>query len=231
MASYVLVYVSYQGVWIWQKVADRLRGAGHRVSAPRLAACAERKSTVRPGITTETQAEEVAQLLFYEDLKDVVLAGTSSGGMVACRVAELMRERIGRLVFIDALALLNGEKIGDIVTRSTAAANTGGLTRGPTREDAESRLFADLDPATRAWALDRYTQHPAGIYTAGVKLDSFGSQKWKADVIRCARAQNPGEAHQRRAADKLGGKWHELDTGHYPMLSMPEELSRILLAG
>ena len=110
------------------------------------------------------------------------------------------------------------------------APNAGGLTRGPTREDAENRLFADLDPATRAWALDRYTQHPAGIYTEGVQLDSFWSQKWRADVIWCRRAQNPGEAHQRRAADKLGGKWHELDTGHYPMLSMPEELSRILLA-
>src|SRR5256885_1215675 len=128
MATYVLVHGSYQGGWIWQKVADRLRGA-------------------RPG------------------------------------------------------------------------------------EDAETRLFADLAPATRAWALDRYTQHPAGIYTEGVKLDSFWSQKWRADVIWCRRAQNPGEAHQRRAADKLGGKWHELDTGHYPMLSMPEELSRILLAG
>ena len=99
MATYVLVHGSYQGGWIWQKVADRLRAAGHQVYAPSLDGCAERKSTVRPGITTETQAEEVAQLLFYEDLKDVVLAGTSSGGMVVCRVAELMRDRIGRLAF------------------------------------------------------------------------------------------------------------------------------------
>src|SRR5207237_1832551 len=161
MATYVLVHGSYQGGWIWQKVADRLRGAGHRVYAPSLDGCGERKSTVRPGITTETQAEEVAQLLFYEDLNDVVLAGTSSGGMVVCRVAELMRERIGRLALVDALALFSGEKIRDIVTRSTAVA--GGLTAGPSREDAENRLFADLDPETRAWALDRYTQHPIGI--------------------------------------------------------------------
>jgi hypothetical protein len=49
-------------------------------------------------------------------------------------------------------------------------------------------------------------------------------------VIWCRRAQNPGEAQQRRAADKLGGSWHELDTGHYPMLSMPGELTQILLA-
>src|SRR5437868_4877017 len=229
MATYVLVHGSYQGGWIWQKVADRLRAAGHRVYAPTLDGCAERKGTVRPGITTETQADEVAQLLFYEDLKDVVLVGTSSGGMVQCRVAELMRDRIARLVFVDALALLDGEKIRDIVTRSTAVAT--GLTAGPSREDAANRLFADLDPHSKAWALDRYTQHPIGIYEQPVQLDSFWSQPWKADVIWCRRAQNPGEAHQRRAADKLGAGWHELDTGHYPMLSMPEELSRILLAG
>src|SRR5205085_10681697 len=111
MATYVLVHGSYQGGWIWQKVADRLRGAGHRVYAPSLDVCGERKGTERPGISTETHAEEVAQLLFYEDLNDVVLAGTSSGGMVVCRVADLMRERIVRLALIDALALLAGEKI------------------------------------------------------------------------------------------------------------------------
>src|ERR1041384_5325644 len=146
MATYVLVHGSYQGGWIWQKVADRLRAAGHRVYAPSLDGCAERKDQVRPGITAETQAEEIAQLLFYEDLKDVVLAGTSSGGMVVCRVAEAMRDRIARLFFIDALALLPGEKIGDIVTRSTAAPNEGGLTRGPRRGGAQKPPFRHPPP-------------------------------------------------------------------------------------
>ena len=35
---------------------------------------------------------------------------------------------------------------------------------------------------------------------------------------------------QRRTAERLKGDWHELDTGHYPMLSQPEELTRLLLA-
>src|SRR3954468_25012977 len=152
MSTFVLVHGSYQGGWIWQPVSRRLRAAGHEVYAPTLDGCAERKDQIRPGITTETQADEVAQLLFYEDLNDVVLVGTSSGGMVVCRVAELMRDRIGRLVFVDALALLDGEKIPDIVTRSTAQPT--GLTAGPSREDAANRLFADLDPESRAWALD-----------------------------------------------------------------------------
>jgi hypothetical protein len=41
--------------------------------------------------------------------------------------------------------------------------------------------------------------------------------------------REPGETHQRRTAEQLKAKWHELDTGHYPMLSMPEELSARLM--
>jgi pimeloyl-ACP methyl ester carboxylesterase len=227
MTTYVLVHGSYQGGWIWQRVAKRLRDAGHAVYAPTLDGCAERRHQVRPGIDATSQGQEVADLLFYEDLRDVVMVGTSSGGMVVCRAAELAKDRIARLVFVDALALFDGERIRDIVTRSTAVAS--GLTSGPSREDAEQRLFADLEPATRAWALDRYTPHPVGVSDTPVKLDSFWSQRWPTTVIWCRRAPNPGEAHQRRTAERLNGKWLELDTGHYPMLSMPGELSAMLM--
>src|SRR5262245_54230280 len=229
MATFVLVHGSYQGGWIWRHVADRMRAAGHQVYAPSLDGCGERKGTARPGITTETQAGEIAQLIFYEDLKDVVLVGTSTGGMVVCRVAELMRDRVGRLALVDALALYGGEKIRDIVPRSTAV--IGELTASLSREDAANRLFAELDPASRAWALERYTPHPIGIYDQPVRLDSFWRQSWKASVIWCRRAPNPGEAHQRRAAERLKATWAELDSGHYPMLSMPEELTKLLVAG
>jgi len=229
MATFVLVHGSYQGGWIWKPVAARLHAAGHEVYAPTLDGCAERASQVRAGIDTESQADEVAQLLFYEDLHDVVLVGTSSGGMVVCRVAELIPERIGRLVFVDALALFNGETIRDIVKRSTAQAT--GLTAGPTREDAANRLFSDLDPEMKEWALERYTQHPVAVYEQGVKLEHFWTMPWEASVIWCKQAQNPGEAHQRRTAEKLQAPFMELDTGHYPMLSMPAELTALILKG
>ena len=66
MATYVLVHGSNQGGWIWQPVANRLRVAGHQVYAPSLDGCGERKGQMRPGISAETQADEVAQLMFYE---------------------------------------------------------------------------------------------------------------------------------------------------------------------
>jgi pimeloyl-ACP methyl ester carboxylesterase len=228
MSIFVLIHGSYQGGWIWQRVTTRLRDAGHTVYAPTLDGCAERKHQVRVGITTEDHAAEIAELLFYEDLRDVVMVGTSSGGMVLCRAAEAARNRIARLVFVDALALFGGERICDVV-KLTAVPN--GLTTGPTRDDMELRLLAGLEAATRGWALERYTLHPIGIHDNPVKLESFWQKRWRATVIWCRRATNPGEAHQRRTAERLGASWLELDTGHYPMLSMPNELSKILTAG
>jgi pimeloyl-ACP methyl ester carboxylesterase len=228
MANYVLVHGSYQGGWIWQRVAGRLRQAGHTVYAPTLEGCAERRHELRAGIDTTMHGTEIAELLFYEDLHDVVLVGTSSGGMVVCRAAEQMPDRVGRLVLVDALALFNGERTRDIVNRSAPAPY--GLAAGPSREDAEKGLFADLDPATRQWALNRYTPHPVGCSMTPVKLTDFWDKPWNATVIWCRRAVNPGEAHQRRAAERLKAKWLELDTGHYPMLSTPEELTQMLVA-
>jgi pimeloyl-ACP methyl ester carboxylesterase len=225
----VLVHGAYQGGWIWSRVAARLRAAGHGAHAVTLDGCAERRHLVRRGITVGTHAQEVAELLFYEDLRDVVLVGTSSGGMVIEKAAEAARDRIARLVFVDALALLPGERVDDIVTRTTPNETTD-LTTSPTKADAETRLFRDLDPATRAWALARITPHPVAALNAPMEPTTFWEQAWPATVIRCRRAANPPETHQRRTAERLKAAWHELDTGHYPMLSEPEALTRLLLA-
>jgi pimeloyl-ACP methyl ester carboxylesterase len=228
MATYVLVHGAYQGGWIWKPVATRLRAGGHLVYTPTLDGCGERHHTIRPGITVTTHAQEIAQHLFYEDLKDVVLVGTSSGGMVIVKAAELARDRVARLVFVDALALLPGETVDSIVNRTTPRETTA-IATGPTRADAEKRLFSDLDPETRGWALARYTLHPITALDGPMDATTFWDHKWPATVIRCRRSVNPPETHQRRTADRLGGTWYELDTGHYPMLSQPDELSGLLL--
>ncbi|MBI3517614.1 MAG: alpha/beta hydrolase [Proteobacteria bacterium] len=229
MANFLLIHGAYQGGWIWTRVAAKLRAAGHTVFAPTMDGCAERRGGLRKDITLESCAAELAQLMFYEDLKDVVLAGTSNGGMVMCKTAELARERVGRLMFVDALALLDGEKVSDIVVRGIKRETTE-LATGPTKEDIETRLFKDLDPDTRTWAVARYTLQPIATLEAPVKLPSFWSQSWKARVIYCKRSTNPPEVHQRRCAERLKADWRELDTGHYPMLSTPDELAKLLMA-
>jgi pimeloyl-ACP methyl ester carboxylesterase len=226
MTPILLIHGAYQGGWIWNDVAARLRTVGHTVLAPSLDGCGERVHQLRAGISTESQADELIQLLHYYDIKRVILAGTSAGGMVMARVAEQAREKIERLVFVDALALLGGEKIRDIVTRPAAINTELGL--GPTVDDAQQRLLADVEPELRTWAANRFTLHPHLVFHQPVVLDSFWSQQWDARVIWCSGAADPGEAHNRRTAELLNAQWHELKTGHYPMLTMPDEVVRII---
>ena len=229
MTTFVLLHGAFQGGWIWKHVATRLRDQGHLVFSPTLDGCGERSAQLRPGITTETHAEEIAGFLWSEDLRDVVLVGASAGGMVMAKTAELARERIARLVFADALALMHGEKIRDFVPGPATITND--VANGPTREERLQRFITDVDPDLAAWAADRSALHPIAVFEQAVVLETFWDQDWDATVVFCRRAINPGEAHQRRAAEKLGARWHELDTGHFPMLSMPDELTRILLDG
>ena len=228
MANYVLLHGAYQGGWIWKYVTPHLRAAGHTVFAPTLDGCAERRHTQRPGIDTESQAAEITKMLFFEDLHDIVLVGTSCGGMVAARVAEDARDRIGRVVLADALALFDGESVADHVKRPGAV--TDGLGTGPTLEDAANRMFVSLDGPTKEWALARYTPHPVAAMAAPVKLNSFWRQDWNASVIWCRQSVNPPVSHQKRAAETLKARWYELDTGHYPMLTEPRALAGLMMA-
>ena len=58
MATFVLVHGSYQGGWIWQRVATRLRAASHTVHGPSMDGCAAagmrclRASTFQPTLTS-----------------------------------------------------------------------------------------------------------------------------------------------------------------------------------
>ena len=63
----------------------------------------------------------------------------------------------------------------------------------------------------KAWTLERYALHPVAAMNDPVKLPSFWQQSWKASVVWCRQAPNPGEQHQRRAAQKLGAQFHPLD--------------------
>lgn len=227
MSTILLIHGAYQGGWIWRRTAGALRALGHEVLTPSLDGCGERRHQLRAGISNESQAHELAELLEFEDLHDVVLVATSSGGMVLCRVAELARARISRLVFVDALALFDGERLGDIVTRRNPV--TTELGTGPSFEDARDRLFAELDTHTRDWALARYTPHPVAALEQPVRLQSFWEQPWNARVIWCRGSQNPPRAHQQRACDRLHADWRELDTGHYPMLQSPDALAALIV--
>ncbi|HEU5432481.1 MAG TPA: alpha/beta hydrolase, partial [Thermomicrobiales bacterium] len=59
--------------------------------------------------------EDVCNVLFYEDLHDVILAGHSYGGMVITGVAAQAPERLAHLIYLDAFVPVAGESLLDLV--------------------------------------------------------------------------------------------------------------------
>lgn len=231
MATFLLVHGGFQGGWIWKRVATVLRSQGHSVYTPTLDGCAERRHQARAGITVQTHVQELVELMFYEDLQNVVVAGTSIGGVIATSTANLARESIERIVLLDALVLIPGENVQDLIKPGGKREwEVTEFTRGLPRHYLESHMLADLDPETRAFALERMTMHPIGAMPQIGEDSDFWDKSWSVTVINSRNSLNPAESHQRRNAEKLNAKWLEIDAGHYPMLSHPEELARMLLS-
>lgn len=117
--NFVLIHGSWHDGRCWDAVAERLRSAGHRVSAPTLAGNGD---DLRPDVDMAETVDRLVDHLVDDDLHDVVLVGHSFGGVVIQHVAERVPERIRRLVFHNAYVLLDGETVFDHIPAPSAAA-------------------------------------------------------------------------------------------------------------
>ena len=102
MATFVLVHGTGHGGWCWQKLAPLLRAGGSEVYTPTLTGLGDRSHLLGCGVDLTTHITDVASLLFYEDLLDVILVGHSYAGMVITGVAATVPERLRLLVYLDA---------------------------------------------------------------------------------------------------------------------------------
>jgi pimeloyl-ACP methyl ester carboxylesterase len=112
----VTVFVLVHGNWhvgaAWGRVARRLEQFGHRVFAPTLPGR-------RPHGTTSTGYQEAGEALagfiIDRDLRDIVLVGHSGGGVAISKAAELIADRVQRLVYFSGWVLRDGESILQMV--------------------------------------------------------------------------------------------------------------------
>ena len=114
MPTFVLVHGTGHGGWCWQKVAPLLRAAGSEVYAPTLTGLGDRSHLLDCGVDLTTHITDVASLLFYEDISDVVLVGHSYAGMVITGVAAIVPERLRLLVYLDAYVPDEGQSEFDL---------------------------------------------------------------------------------------------------------------------
>jgi pimeloyl-ACP methyl ester carboxylesterase len=171
--TYVLVHGAWHTGAELEPAAAFLRATGHTVHCPTLAGN-------RPGDDrTTTGLEEAAQSLraYIEEhaLQHVRLVGHSYGGMVISRVADLLPQRIARLVYVNAFVPQPNECLNDLVPAhytalfDSIAEQTGGGVMLPFPIWREAFINdADLALATRAF--EQLNAHPYKTFKDKIKL-------------------------------------------------------------
>lgn len=100
MAEFILVAGTFHGGWYWNPIKDLLLQEGHIVHAPSLTGLEgpiESKS-----INLETHIQDILNIIENKKLTEVILVGWSYGGMVITGVADRNREKISKLIYLDA---------------------------------------------------------------------------------------------------------------------------------
>ena len=110
----VLVHGAWAGAWSWRDAAHLLRRQGFDVYAPTMTGIAERSHVPPQNVTLSTHIADIAGLMRYEELENVLLVGHSYGGMVITGAADREPQRVTGMVYLDAFLPESGQSLWDI---------------------------------------------------------------------------------------------------------------------
>lgn len=229
MTTIVLVHGSFHGGWCWSPIVPDLRAAGHDVYTPTLTGMSERHHLVSPGIGLQVNVQDIVGVLEYKDLEDVLLVGHSYGGMVITGAAEHCAERIARLVYLDGFIPEDGQSCWDINPHS----KDRWLER--TREAGSDWLCPPPDPAGRyevaeadaQWQRDGMTPISLWTHEERIQLPEERATELPRTYIDCTEYDSFD--HMARKAREADFDVAELETGHAPYMTAPQELTEVLL--
>ncbi|BBA99181.1 putative esterase [Actinacidiphila reveromycinica] len=228
MTEFVLVPGAWLGSSVWDEVAAHLRAAGHGTHAVTLAGVADRRGEQPAG--QQAHVRDVVEAVEGSGLRDVVLVGHSYSGIPVGQAAGRIGDRLTRVVYVDANVPVAG---GSFVTGfpgggevAEAVAANGGSWAPPGPEEFDGQ---GLTPEQTARLLAGATPHPGASLTEPAAL-ARPLEDLPTTYVKCLLDwPEPSAA----VAELLtGDTWElvEMDTGHWPMFSQPDELARVLLA-
>jgi pimeloyl-ACP methyl ester carboxylesterase len=228
MATFVVSHGAWAAGWAWKKMRPLMAARGHTLFTPTHTGLGERAHLAHADVDLETHIADILAVLFYEDLKDVILIGHSYGGMVATGVADRARDRITALVYLDAYAPQDGECLFDLApgrreTMGKAAAESGDGWKMPV-----SQLPADMSDEDKAWAAERRMPQPIRTFDQPLRFRN-GALTLPRHYIYCAR-HAPDDRfrpfYERAKTEGWGA--YEIDSSHQPHVTVPEALMDLL---
>jgi pimeloyl-ACP methyl ester carboxylesterase len=237
MANFVLVHGAWHGAWCWRDVTQGLIRAGHRAHAVTLTGVGERAHLMSPAITLETHISDVVNAIEMEEMDDVVLAVHSYAGMLGTAVADRMPQRLRHLVYVDAVVPRPGESWSSTHASTTREARLAAAQASPDFSfPPPDPVVFGLQAEPYEWVKRRQTPHPGHTYSAALAFDPLRVASVARTFVNCTRPPLATiDAIRPRVVDPrfwdgawLGGagvRVVELQTGHDPMVSAPDELT------
>jgi pimeloyl-ACP methyl ester carboxylesterase len=233
MAAFVLVHGTGHGGWCWRFVVPLLRAAGLDVYAPTLTGLGASSHLLHEldRISLDTHVKDVTNMLFFEDLSEVVLVGHSYGGMVITGVAAKEPHRVAQLVYLDAYLPLEGENEIPLWPPDQKEKYRSDLALGIRfRPPLAASMLGITDPKMSEWVQERLTPHPYGTYEDPPASGNSESVSIHRTYIHCTAGplsswMEPFAARAR----KLEWNVHTMAAGHDVMITHPKELVEILL--
>lgn len=228
--TFVLVHGAWHGGWCWRRVADRLEKQGHKVFTPTLTGVADRSHLLGPNVKLATHIADVANLIKWERLSNIVLCGHSYGGFVISGAAELVPDAIGSIVFLDAFMPDNGDAVLDLTGAAVKDAVKAAAAAGELGIKPRAAAAFGVNEADRAWVDALCTPQPIATFSDKIALTGARDRVAKKAYVRAKNYENPGFD---KAVARLKGnpawKLYEAPCGHDVMVDMPDRLTEILL--
>ncbi|MGW1504275.1 alpha/beta hydrolase [Streptomyces mirabilis] len=247
MTAFILVAGAHTGSWIWQAVADRLRESGAPAYPVTLTGMGDRGHAAGPDTDLETHIHDLLRVIDRTDAAEVVLVGHCYGIYPVLGAADRRPERIARIVYLDAgmpqdgdqaLTLVPDHAVRDrLLHRAGPADDDWRIPPPPLGEWQRWGSLAGLSPAVLARLATRAVPQPVGTLTRPLRLSKAVSELPKTGVLCTA---NGSSIAMVEALVGLGDprfqvltdprvSFFELDTGHWPMLSRPDEVAETLM--
>ncbi|UCC26334.1 MAG: alpha/beta hydrolase [Gemmatimonadales bacterium] len=221
----VVVHGAWGGGWDWKGVEGELRARGRDVYRATLTGQGERHHLASPEIGLETHIRDVVNLIVWEQLEDVVLVGHSYGGMVITGVADRIPDRIGKLVYLDAMLPFDGECVVSIMgAREGECGDVSSLQGQSGGFIAPGWVQPDAVPPYDV-------PHPARTLVDPLTLEGAPGEGKPAlyIVTREAPGQPDGFDWAAERAAQLGWPVEELVADHNPQRTHPSEVADLIL--
>jgi pimeloyl-ACP methyl ester carboxylesterase len=235
--SMILCHGAWHGGWCWRAIARALRARGADVFTPTMTGMGERFHLRAAGATVANYIADVCGVIESEELYGVTLVGHSFGGMAITGVADVLPDRIKRLVYLDAAVPKDGQSL---ITQSVAnsAEHNDGVVAHFTAMLAQidalpvpDMVTIGLDAAPQDlqdWEQRRMVSHPLASFLEPVHFQN-GGPKAPCTYIVCDNPPMPNTSflahYQNIVAGDYGDHWtaRRINTGHMSMITAPDE--------